>query len=151
LAGDPTNRLAWEEPLHSLQVGLQRDYGLSAISSRALVAVRELTVHWANAREPNEGFVDFEAKQIEALRELGRASTELALALAEAKLRHDHPERFEAGGTAYRLTSPEPRSLLTWFGTVRHRRSYARPLEGGAGWFLLAGLHGLPERDPHRR
>jgi hypothetical protein len=110
---------------------------------QALAAVRELAVHWATERGPDEGFVDFEAKQIEALRQVGRASAELALATAEAKHRQEHPDRFEVGGTAYRLTSPEPRSLLTWFGTVRYRRSYARPLEGGAGWFPLDAELGL--------
>lgn len=44
MAGDPTNRLAWKEPLHSLQVELQRDYGLSAISSRALLRRLEVFV-----------------------------------------------------------------------------------------------------------
>ncbi|MEN8182708.1 MAG: hypothetical protein ABFS46_09250, partial [Myxococcota bacterium] len=101
----------------------------------ALAGVRELAVFWAAERGPDDGFVDFEAKQIEALRQVGRASAEVALAIAEAKHRREHPDRFEVDGTRYRMTSPEPRSLLTWFGTVRYARSYARPLEGGPGWF----------------
>lgn len=35
--GKPEERLCWKEPLHSLGVELERDYGLSAIASRALV------------------------------------------------------------------------------------------------------------------
>ncbi len=104
----------------------------------ALQELRMLTLSWSAQREPGEGFVDFEARQIEAIRQLARASTELTLALAEARHRLEMPARFEAGGTTvYRLTPPEPRSLNTWFGTVRYSRSYARPVEGGAGWFPL--------------
>ena len=103
----------------------------------ALETVRELSLFWPAEREPNDGFVNFEAKQIEAIREVGRASSELMLALAEAKSRRELPDRFEAGGTEYRLAPPERRSLNTWFGTIRYGRSYARPVEGGAGWFPL--------------
>ena len=110
---------------------------------QALAAVRDLALYWATERGPDDGLVDFEAKQIEAIRQLGRASAEVALAMGEAKHRREHPERFEVGGTAYRLTSPEPRSLLTWFGTVRYGRSYARPLEGGPGWSPLDAELGL--------
>jgi len=105
--------------------------------------LRMLTLSWAARREPDEGFVDFEARQIEAIRQVGRASTELALALAETKHRLEMPARFEDGGTVYRLTRSEPRSLNTWFGTVRYRRSYARPAGGGAGWFPLDAELGL--------
>jgi len=78
---------------------------------QALAAVRELAVYWASERGPDEWFVDFEAKQIEALRQVGRASTEVPLEMVEAKHRQEHPDRFEVGETAYRLTLPEPRSL----------------------------------------
>jgi len=37
MGGKPEDRLRWKEPLHSLGVELERDYGLSAIASRALV------------------------------------------------------------------------------------------------------------------
>lgn len=37
MGGDATERLRWKEPLHSLQVELLRDYGLTRISARALV------------------------------------------------------------------------------------------------------------------
>lgn len=37
MGGDPGDRLRWKEPLHSLGVELERDYGLSSIASRALV------------------------------------------------------------------------------------------------------------------
>ena len=36
LGGRADERLRWKEPLHSLEVELQRDYGLSVIASRAL-------------------------------------------------------------------------------------------------------------------
>lgn len=37
MGGSAAERLQWKEPLHSLEVELQQDYGLSLISSRALV------------------------------------------------------------------------------------------------------------------
>ncbi len=37
MGGKPEDRLRWKEPLHSLGVELERDFGLSAIASRALV------------------------------------------------------------------------------------------------------------------
>ena len=37
MGGKPEDRLRWKEPLHSLGVEFERDYGLSAIASRALV------------------------------------------------------------------------------------------------------------------
>ena len=37
MGGDATERLRWKEPLHSLEVELQQDYGLTPVSSRALV------------------------------------------------------------------------------------------------------------------
>lgn len=36
MGGSPRERLGWKEPLHSLRVELERDYGLSVIESRAL-------------------------------------------------------------------------------------------------------------------
>jgi len=37
VGGSPSERLSWKEPLHSLEIELQRDYGLTVVSSRALV------------------------------------------------------------------------------------------------------------------
>ena len=111
--------------------------------SEAQQELRRLSLFWSAQRESGESFVDFEAKQIESVRRVARASTELALALVEARSRRETPDRFEVGGTTYRLTPPEPRSLNTWFGTVRYSRSYARPVEGGAGWFPLDAELGL--------
>jgi hypothetical protein len=37
MGGRAAERLGWKEPLHSLRIELERDFGLSAISSRALV------------------------------------------------------------------------------------------------------------------
>lgn len=37
MGGKPEDRLHWKEPLHSLGVELERDFGLSSIASRALV------------------------------------------------------------------------------------------------------------------
>ncbi len=37
MGGNEIERLQWKEPLHSLEVELQRDYGLTVIASRALV------------------------------------------------------------------------------------------------------------------
>jgi len=37
MGGNATDRLRWKEPLHSLEVELQRDFGLTPVSSRALV------------------------------------------------------------------------------------------------------------------
>ncbi len=36
MGGKTEGRLYWKEPLHSLEVELERDFGLSAIASRAL-------------------------------------------------------------------------------------------------------------------
>lgn len=108
-----------------------------------LEAVRELALFWAGERDRHDTFVDFEAKQIEALRAIGRASTELMLAAAEARDRRERDTSFEVGDTQYRMSGQEPRSLNTWFGTVRYSRSYARPVAGGAGWFPLDAELGL--------
>jgi len=105
--------------------------------------LRRLSLSWSAQRGRDEGFIDFEAKQVEAIRGVARASTEIALALAEARARREMPDRFEARGTVYRMTPPETRSLKTWFGTVRYGRSYARPVHGGAGWFPLDAELGL--------
>lgn len=37
MGGSPEKRLFWKEPLHSLGIEFERDYGLSTIASRALV------------------------------------------------------------------------------------------------------------------
>lgn len=37
MGGSASDRLSWKEPLHSLEVELQRDYGLTPVSSRALL------------------------------------------------------------------------------------------------------------------
>lgn len=37
MGGDPSDRLRWKEPLYSLEVELQRDFGLTPVSSRALL------------------------------------------------------------------------------------------------------------------
>lgn len=37
MGGTTEDRLRWKEPLHSLEVEFQQDYGLSAVASRALV------------------------------------------------------------------------------------------------------------------
>lgn len=109
----------------------------------ALNAIRELALFWASERGAHDSFVDFEARQIEAVRAIGRASTELTLALAEAKDRRERPASFDVGGTTFRVSGSEPRSLNTWFGTVRYTRTYARPVDGGAGWFPLDAQLGL--------
>jgi hypothetical protein len=38
MAGNPVERLQWKEPLHSLEVELQQEFGLSPISAKALVS-----------------------------------------------------------------------------------------------------------------
>lgn len=106
-------------------------------------AVCQLSLFWSAQREPDASFVDFEAKQIEAVRRVARASTELMLALAESGHRRESPSHFEAGGVGYRVTAAEPRTLSTWFGPVRYARSYARPVKGGPGWFPLDAALGL--------
>ena len=37
MGGDESERLSWKEPLHSLEIELQRDYGLTPVASQALV------------------------------------------------------------------------------------------------------------------
>jgi hypothetical protein len=37
MGGSPSERLRWKEPLHSIQVELKNEFGLSPVSSRALV------------------------------------------------------------------------------------------------------------------
>jgi len=37
MAGDADERLSWKEPIHSLQVELQQDFGLSLVESKALI------------------------------------------------------------------------------------------------------------------
>jgi len=35
MAGNPTERLQWKEPLHSLEIELQQDFGLTPIRAKA--------------------------------------------------------------------------------------------------------------------
>lgn len=98
-----------------------------------LAKTRDLALSWASTRAAGAPFEDFEARLIEANRLVGRASTELMLALAEAKSRREHPPQFFVGDISFRLSAPEPRSFNTWHGVVRYSRSYARPIEGGVG------------------
>ena len=103
----------------------------------SLAAVRELALFWDGQREEGEGFWEFEAKLIDTLRTIGRAGSELMLALSEARSRRESASRLEVGDKQFRLSGPEPRSLNTWLGTIRYGRSYMRPVEGGPGWFSL--------------
>lgn len=100
---------------------------------QTLAEVRDLALSWASTRSDGDLFEDFEARLIEAVRQVGCAGTEVMLGCAEAKSRREHPSRFRIGDTAYRLSAPEPRSLNTWFGVTRYTRSYARPIAGGVG------------------
>lgn len=109
----------------------------------ALAAVRELALSWPSTRSEDDHFEDFEAQMIAAVRQVGCSATEVMLSGAEAKLRQDQPSPFRVDDTTYRLSAPEPRSFNTWFGVTRYSRSYARPVEGGAGHFPLDHELGL--------
>jgi hypothetical protein len=104
---------------------------------QTLAEVRDLALSWASTRSPGDRFEDFEARLIDAVRNVGCAGTEVMLACAEAKSRREHACRFDIGDTEYRLSAPEPRSFNTWHGVVRYSRSYARPVEGGVGHYPL--------------
>ncbi len=56
MGGSTIERLRWKEPLHSLEVELQRDYGLSVVASRALVRRLEalLDTHAGGAASPGQ-------------------------------------------------------------------------------------------------
>lgn len=113
----------------------------------ALAEVRDLSMSWAGARDGGELFTQFEAKLNEKLQQVGRMASEVMLAEAELKSRMEHARRFQVGDTDFRLSGSEPRSLCTWFGVIRYRRSYARPLGGGPGFFPLdLGLGLLADR-----
>jgi hypothetical protein len=102
-----------------------------------LERIRTQALSWAAHRAPDEHFVEFEEKMLAALQQAGREASEVMLASAEAKSRREHPAQSTIGETSYRLSRPEPRSLDSWFGVIRYRRSYARPTSGGAGYFPL--------------
>lgn len=114
-----------------------------AALNRAQAKLRQLALFWPTERSADALFEDFEAKLIEATREVARASTELMLASAEAKNRRERPAHFVVGDTTFRLSSPEPRSFNTWFGVVRYSRTYARPVGGGPGHYPLDHELGL--------
>jgi hypothetical protein len=114
-----------------------------ALLEEAQEEVLKLSLHWASQRGCNEGFVDFEEKLKAALDKVGRAAMEVALAEAEVQSRKEAPTRFAVGETVYRVTPPEYRSLSTWCGPIRYGRSYARPVDGGPGWFPLDAELGL--------
>lgn len=99
---------------------------------RTLDALREHALFWPSSRS-DELFEDFEVQLRELLRGTGRAASELMLAAAEAKDCRERPSKYSIGETVYRMSTPEPRSLNTWFGVIRYRRSYARPVNGGVG------------------
>jgi hypothetical protein len=102
-----------------------------------LAKIRELSLFWASTRAAGDTFEDFEAQLIDAVRQAACTGTEVMLAAAEAKSRRELPGRFSVGEATYRVSSPEPRSFNTWFGVTRYSRSYARPVDGGAGCFPL--------------
>jgi len=56
MGGSTIERLRWKEPLHSLEVELQRDYGLSVVASRALMRRLEefLDTHAGGAASPGQ-------------------------------------------------------------------------------------------------
>ena len=54
MGGKPEDRLQWKEPLHSLGVELERDYGLSPIASRALVKRVSEFLETGHAGQPEE-------------------------------------------------------------------------------------------------
>ena len=99
----------------------------------AQAKVRELSLFWASTRSSDELFEDFEVQMRELVCEVGRAGSELMLGAAEAKDRRERPSKYSIGSTTYRMSTPEPRSFNTWFGVIRYRRSYARPVDGGVG------------------
>ena len=98
----------------------------------ALAKVRELALFWPTTRS-DELFEDFEVQLRELLCSVGRTGSELMLGAAEAKDRRERPSKYSIGSTTYRMSTPEPRSFNTWFGVIRYRRSYARPVDGGVG------------------
>lgn len=110
---------------------------------RVAQAVVDLALFWSTDRGSDDRFEVFEARQIEAIRELGRASTELVLAMTEARVRREGDATPTGSDAEFRWSGAESRSLNTWFGTVRYRRSYARPVDGGPGWFPLDAELGL--------
>ena len=99
----------------------------------ALAKIREMALLWPSTRCADELFEDFESQMRDVLREAGRAGSELMLGAAEAKDRRERPSKYAIGSTTYRMSTPEPRSFNTWFGVIRYRRSYARPVNGGVG------------------
>jgi hypothetical protein len=109
----------------------------TALLGAALADIQNLSLTWHSTRSGEECFEDFEAKLIEASRQVGRLATELMLAKAEEKLRQEQPRLVTVEDIAYRWSAPEPRSFNTWFGVVRYSRSYVRPVEGGVGYFPL--------------
>ena len=59
MAGTPTERLQWKEPLHSLEVELQHDFGLNPVHAKALCArvaqfVDSLVTDSAGFRQPGQ-------------------------------------------------------------------------------------------------
>jgi len=100
-----------------------------ALLEEAQQDLLELSLHWASQRGCNEGFVAFEEKLKAALDKVGRASMELALAVAEVQSRKEAPTRFAVGDTMYRVTPPEYRSLNTWCGPIRDGRAYAHSIK----------------------
>ncbi len=103
----------------------------------ALAKVRELAIFWPNTRSTDELYEDFESQMRDVLRAAGRAGSELMLCAAEEKDRRERPRKYSIGKTTYRMSTPEPRSLNTWFGVIRYCRSYARPVNGGVGLYPL--------------
>jgi hypothetical protein len=59
MGGSARERLRWKEPLHSLEVELQRDYGLTVVGSRALVRrvgefLEATTASHEDSRQPGQ-------------------------------------------------------------------------------------------------
>ena len=56
MGGDVVDRLGWKEPLHSLEVELQAEYGLSPVASRALIRrIEELLEGYRSAGSGSRG------------------------------------------------------------------------------------------------
>ena len=78
----------------------------------------------ANQQEPPVTFRGFERAAVAKVFAIGRTAILLFLTCCEERIRQQTPTWLVQGGRKFQRTKARPRSLMSWFGTVRYHRSY---------------------------
>ncbi len=98
-----------------------------------------------DAADREDTFSSFERQLRDRVFALARTIVALFLTCAEERVRGETPTRMRLHGRSFERTRARERSLTTWFGTVRYRRTYMRQVgvKKNHGFFPLDVALGL--------